>query len=238
MPKTRTRRGWSPDAQAFQEKIRRGLHDLKAADLGSPYWIYVIRDPTTGDPRDWATGDPIYVGQTENLERRAATHMRKGGQATGRDGSPLYRHLYAIMARGKVPVFEPLEAVATRLAALAAETRWALRLRREFPLYNDWPEHKGLPPGPLFGASGVPLARVWMLTIDEAAADGVVVAVRCPRCGMQVPLPLRDVRDRCTSKGTTLHDLRTAVACPGCGLSPCLSLMPGDADASASSVGE
>ncbi|MFD1626638.1 hypothetical protein [Azospirillum griseum] len=228
MSKARKRWGWAPEALPLQEKIERRLTDLAAAGQGSPYWVYVIRVPTTGDRHDWTTGDPLYVGQTENVARRARQHLRAGGEASERGASALYRHLHRIMADGAVPVFELVEPAGTRLAALAAETRWALRLGRHFGLYNDWPEHRGKSNGPLFGASGVPVFRVWTLSVEEAEADDITLNIQCPQCRLRLDLPYSALRRVC-SVGTSLLNLRHAVTCPGCGRKPCLTPVPASA---------
>ena len=62
-------------------KTARMLRKLEKEAEGSPFWVYAIRDPLTGDRRDWTTGDPFYVGQT-NAILAAATR----GKAPGRNG--------------------------------------------------------------------------------------------------------------------------------------------------------
>src|SRR5215203_2100630 len=116
-------------------KTARMLQTLEKKAAGSRFWVYAIRDPLTGDRRDWTTGDPFYVGQTNNPVRRAKRHLAAAG---GTEGEPAQEHrarMQAILHQGRAPVFELLEAAPTRLAALTAEARWVRRLRAEgFPV--------------------------------------------------------------------------------------------------------
>jgi hypothetical protein len=124
-------------------KTARMLRKLGTEAEGSPFWVYAIRDPLTGDRRDWTTGDPFYVGQTNNPVRRAKRHMAAAG---GTEGEPVQEHrarVQAILHQGRAPVFELLEAAPTRVAALAAEARWVRRLRAEgFAIGTSWAEHQ------------------------------------------------------------------------------------------------
>ena len=68
-----------PDGPNDGGKTARMLRKLEKEAQGSPFWVYAIRDPLTGDRRDWTTGDPFYVGQTHNPVRRTKRHVAAAG---------------------------------------------------------------------------------------------------------------------------------------------------------------
>ena len=122
---------FSPKALDLRRKINRRLAMISLQAKASRYWIYVIRDPLAANPRKFAVGDPIYVGQTSNPVRRLTAHLTAAGQASGKGAAPLYRRLYSALASGRVPCFELVEQAGRRLEALAGETRWAQRMLSE-----------------------------------------------------------------------------------------------------------
>ncbi len=84
-------------------KTARMLQKLGTEAEGSPFWVYAIRDPLAGDRRDWTTGDPFYVGQTNNPVRRAKRHMAAGGAEDEPDQEHRAR-VQAILHQGRAPV--------------------------------------------------------------------------------------------------------------------------------------
>ncbi len=216
-------------------KTTRALARLARDAAGAPYWAYAIRDPLTGDRRDWTTGDPIHVGQTNDPARRARAHIAaasasaEGEQPEGDEAAAraaLRERLAAILAAGRAPVFELLEPAPTRLAALAAEARWARRLRAEGFAVVAPPDD-----APVLGATGVPLARAWSLTLAEAGASGVGLALACDACGTELALPLDALAER-SGPAARLAALREALACPGCGRGNALALVAPERDVS------
>ncbi len=215
--------GNTPEVRRLGEKINRQLRTLAAPAGRSPYWVYAIRDPLTGDRRDHTTGDPVYVGQTADPVRRAGQHMVAAGQASEGGAPRLYRRLHGILVAGRVPVFNLLEPAPTRLAALRAETEWIQHLTSDgFTLLNEWREHQ---PERLSGTRPpkVPLLRLWSLTLDEARVAGVGLRISCAPCGLRVPLPLPELIRR-SRPGLPLYRVRLEVECPGCGRKPCLAI--------------
>lgn len=211
----------------IEGKIARTLQKLGKEAEASPFWVYAIRDPLTGDRRDWTTGDPFYVGQTNSPVRRAKLHM--AAAAGGAEGEPVQEHrarVQAILHQGRAPVFELLEAAPTRVAALAAEARWVRRLRAEgFAIETSWAEHPRDEDGETFGDTGVPLGRVWSLTLAEAREDRLGLGIACGACGMEVALPLDGLVER-SGPAAKLSALREALQCPNCGRGDVLHLTP------------
>lgn len=200
-------------------KLDRAVARLAREAAGQRFWAYAIRDPRTGDRRDWTTGDPFFVGQTDDPARRARAHVAATGAEDGEGEPPPHRErLRAILHAGLAPVFELLEPAPTRLAALAAEARWARRFR---DAGFDVPAP---PEGEELGDTGAPLARVWALPCGEAAAEGVGAEIACDRCGAEAALPLGALAERAGAK-TRLSALRDAITCPGCGREGVLRLV-------------
>jgi hypothetical protein len=209
------------DPRAFRARILRHLERIAEAGRGGGYVIYVIKDPRGGDPRDPTDGTPFYVGQTANLGRRARAHLARTGAHTTKN-SRLLTRMHEIMADGKLPVFQIVERVESRIASLAAETRWAQTLIGQgAQLVNSWEEHRPARSGNRNPAGPVPLERLWDLTVREAVREKIGLAIDCPACRLQVPLCLIEVADR-SSENARLSAIGAAVSCPGCGRRRCI----------------
>ncbi len=76
-----------------------------------------------------------------------------------------------------------------------------------------------------FGDTGVPLGRVWSLTLAEAREDRLGLEIACGACGMEVALPLDGLTER-SGPTTKLSALRGALQCPNCGRGDVLHLTP------------
>jgi hypothetical protein len=207
------------DPRAFLARIERHLARISELGRGGEYATYVIKDPRGGDPRDQTDGDPFYVGQTSDLGRRARQHFRKGGAATN-GGSATATRIHAILAAGKMPVFEVVEWALTRAASLESETRWAKKLRKAgYDLTNRWSEHRSAH----LAAQPIPIKRLWNFTLEQAENDNIAVRIHCVRCGLEQPLPLGDLISR--SRATlSLADVRRVIVCPNCGNRPCIEI--------------
>lgn len=196
------------------------LNMLAKAAAGSPFWVYVIRDPFSGDP--------LYVGQTKDPARQAKRHILAAGSAERRPSQRSRVRLRAILDQCRVPVFELVEGAATRLAALAAQMRWVRRFRAEgFDVEAPGSEHGrngGCEAGG-FGSTGIPMVRVWDLTLEEADGDRVAIWIACRACGTEVEIPLGRAIAR-SSPGVKLRAMREALRCPGCGARGVLRLVP------------
>ena len=149
--------------------------------------------------------------------------------AGGAEGEPDQEHparVQAILHQGRAPVFELLEAAPARLAALAAEARWVRRLRAGgFAVETSWARHQRDEDGGTFGDTGVPLGRVWSLTLAEAREDRLGLEIACGACGMELTLPLDGLIER-SGPTTKLFALRQALQCPNCGRGDVLRLAP------------
>lgn len=100
----------------------------------SHYVVYLIVDPQDNKP--------FYVGQTGDMERRKATHLRRGRhQSHLRVGI----RLAEILARGEDPIFKVVQNCATEEESLIAESEWVKRCsQRGYDLCNRWKEHREL----------------------------------------------------------------------------------------------
>jgi hypothetical protein len=132
---------------------------------------------------------PIYVGQTANIAKRFASHVRQA-LAPGNPPASVYACMAEIIAAGQMPIFRVLEVHQTRAGALLAETVWAQRLLRDGArLCNQWPEQaQRLPAQDVARRQQV---RLRNLTLAEGAEAGVFLSVRCRKKCWSAPLPQR-----------------------------------------------
>jgi hypothetical protein len=205
---------------AEDPKVARMLARLARQAEGSPYWVYLLRDPLTGDRRDWTTGDPYFVGQAADPLRAARHHLETASVPEAAPPDSHRARTQSILRQGRVPVFELAEPAATRLAALAAAARWAGRLRAQGFAIAGAPAEDAP-----FGDTGASLGQAWTLTLAEAAEAGVALAIGCPHCGCELDLPLEGLMRR-SAPATRLAALRDALDCPGCGRGEVLQLVP------------
>lgn len=105
-----------------------------------PFVVYLIVDPKDDNP--------FYVGQTGDMGRRKANHIRSASpQSQRRVG----KRLAEILAREEAPVFKIVQHCATEQESLIAESEWVKRCsQRGYELCNRWREHRELQE--LFGA--------------------------------------------------------------------------------------
>lgn len=100
------------------------------------YTTYCIKDPDTGQV--------VYVGQTQDFEKRRASHLTL--RTRPNIGSVNIRTwLFDMLSAGKMPVIEVLEECADHRTSLASETAWVTRFAAEGKggaILNKWREHK------------------------------------------------------------------------------------------------
>lgn len=206
-------------ALPLDREVTEALRRLAGESVGAAFWVYAIRDPSTGDP--------FYVGQTKDPARQARQHIVAAGSAARQPSHGCRARLRAILGQGRVPVFKLVEGTATRLTAFAAEARWMRRFRAEgfnveAPKVGHGQDGGGASG---FGGTGVPLVRVWDLTLREAMEDRVGMRIACRACGTEVDVPLHRAIAQ-SSPGVALRAMRKALCCPGCGAGRVLRLTP------------
>lgn len=100
----------------------------------SHYVVYLIVAPHDNKP--------FYVGQTGDIERRKAAHLRNAHHQSHRR---VGRRLAEILARGEDPIFKVVQNCATEEESLIAESEWVKRCsQRGYELCNRWKEHREL----------------------------------------------------------------------------------------------
>ena len=102
------------------------------------YWTYSIFDP--------ATRLCVYIGQTNDFERRQAQHLTPPRERKDKPKSGSLQHWLASAHRRKVvPDFLILEVVETESESLQSETKWIDKFATiGHPLLNRWEEHTAL----------------------------------------------------------------------------------------------
>jgi len=188
-----------------------------AAELvpDAAYVNYMILDPCVADPDGILPGTPIYVGQTADIAKRIASHVRQA-LAPGNPPASIYARMAAIIAAGQVPIFRVLEVHKTRAVALQAETVWAQRLLRSGArLCNQWPEQaQRLPTHEVARRQQV---RLRNLTLAEGVEAGVFLSVRCRKRCWSATFAPADLIHR-FGESATFHTVRKAARhCPRCG---------------------
>jgi len=188
-----------------------------AAELvpDAAYVNYMILDPREADPDGILPGAPIYVGQTADIAKRIASHIRQA-LAAGNPPASIYARVATIIAAGQMPIFRVLEVHKTRAAALRAETVWAQRiLLGGARLCNQWPEQaQRLPEHDVARRQQV---RLRNLTLTEGVEAGVFLAVRCRKRCWSATFAPADLIHR-FGEAATFHAVRKATRyCPGCG---------------------
>ncbi|GHC96721.1 hypothetical protein GCM10019060_26940 [Novosphingobium pokkalii] len=180
------------------------------------YVNYMILDPREVDLDGILPGAPIYVGQTANIAKRIASHVRQA-LAPGNPPTNVYARMAEIIAAGQVPIFRVLEVHQTRAAALLAETVWAQRLLRGgAKLCNQWPEQaQHLPVHDIARRQQV---RLRNLTLTEGAEAGVFLSVRCRKKCWSAAFASVDLIPR-FGEAASFHTVRKATRhCPRCGI--------------------
>lgn len=114
---------------------------LAFSDVSEPQFVvYLIVDPKDDKP--------FYVGQTGDMERRKANHLRSASHESHRR---VGKRLAEILAREEAPVFKIVQRCASEQESLIAESEWVKRCsQRGYELCNRWKEHRQLQE--LFGA--------------------------------------------------------------------------------------
>lgn len=179
------------------------------------YVNYMILDPREGDPDGILPGAPIYVGQTADIAKRIASHIRQA-LAQGNPPASIYARMSEIIAAGQMPIFRVLEVHQTRAAALLAETVWAQRLLSGGAnLCNQWPEQaRRLPDRDVARRQQV---RLRNLTLAEGVEAGVFLSVRCRKKCWSATFASADLLPR-FGEAATFHTVRKAARhCPRCG---------------------
>jgi hypothetical protein len=179
------------------------------------YVNYMILDPREGDPDGILPGAPIYVGQTANIAKRFASHVRQA-LAPGNPPASVYACMAEIIAAGQMPIFRVLEVHQTRAGALLAETVWAQRLLRGGArLCNQWPEQaQRLPAQDVARRQQV---RLRNLTLAEGVEAGVFLSVRCRKKCWSATFASADLLPR-FGEAASFHTVRKAARhCPRCG---------------------
>lgn len=102
------------------------------------YSTYSIIDPVTKHF--------VYVGQTNNFERRKTEHLKPPRTRTTRHPKGSIKAWLAQAHRaGIVPIFIILEIVETEEQSLLSESNWVEKLAQaNQPLLNRWEEHQAL----------------------------------------------------------------------------------------------
>lgn len=207
----------------FRARLEEAIAPLSEFNSSSSFFVYVISDPR---PKTGTTADetnPIYVGQTSNMLRRARQHLALGGSAEA--NLPLHKRLYEILRQNMFPHFAVVETASTRLAALEAERRWALNLKAEGNnLFNDWDEHHAAKQIIYGDGTGVPTKRLWSMTIADAQGSGIRLSIECSSCQTSIALPIEQVSQRCHPK-ISLLAVKSAIRCPNCGSNDCLTII-------------
>lgn len=125
---------WSKNAPEDESPVyhMREPSDIedKVSDKRGSYITYAIIDPRNGQP--------FYVGQTGNLEKRKQAHLGPG---------KLHRQyksiIMAIIALGLEPEFRVLDEHSTEGDSLRSETEWVKRFAAKgIRVMNKWREHQ------------------------------------------------------------------------------------------------
>lgn len=179
------------------------------------YVNYMILDPREVDRDGILPGAPIYVGQTADIAKRIASHIRQA-LAPGSPPVSIYARMAGIIAAGQMPIFRVLEVHQTRAAALLAETVWAQRLLRGGArLCNQWPEQaQRLPAHDVARCQQV---RLRTLSLAEGVEAGVFLSIRCRKRCWSATFAPADLICR-FGEAATFHTVRKAARhCPRCG---------------------
>lgn len=179
------------------------------------YVNYMILDPREVDRDGILPGAPIYVGQTADIAKRIASHIRQAS-VPGNLPASIYARMAEIIGAGQMPIFHVLEVHQTRAAALLAETVWAQRLLRGGArLCNQWPEQaQRLPEHDVARRQQV---RLRNLTLDEGVEAGVFLSVRCRKKCWSATFASADLLPRFGEAATFYTVRKAARHCPRCG---------------------
>ncbi len=130
---------FSTEPVASVDTAEQAVLNLPDASAGD-YVVYLIIDPLDGKP--------FYVGQTGDMVRRKAAHLRNAQHDQHKRVS---RRMAEILARGDEPIFRVVQNCASEAESLSAESDWVKRCsQRGYQLCNRWREHRELQE--LFGA--------------------------------------------------------------------------------------
>lgn len=181
-------------------------------------WItYLIRDPRKPD-RKGNSGNPIYVGQTDDFPGRVLSRFMKCEKEALQLGKDcIERRVADLLHRGVVVKYDVLEYRPTRLTSLVSETNWA---RKCWNAGYDMANRAELQNcgGPPVDSSDIPQSWIDKFSVRQAVADCLRMSVSCSACNevLSIPLEAIELERQSTTLGQLAKLLRSE-RCTFCG---------------------